>query len=114
MVVPRPIAPLPNFALIHAHRKEDTLRTEPVSRGRGHGTVDAELAGLVAGGRHHATLLGRAADDHGLAGKGRVVPDLDRGIESVHVDVDDHGSTSRLLMSTHSRSSMVRSLETCS
>src|SRR5204863_8429372 len=54
--------------------------------------VDAEFAGVVVGGCDDAASLRGPADDYRLANQRRVVPHLDRGIESVHVDVEDHSS----------------------
>jgi hypothetical protein len=57
-------------------------------RHRGHRRPDAELSSFVARGRDDATLAG-AADRDRLAAKVRIVPLLDRRLESVHVDMDD-------------------------
>jgi hypothetical protein len=51
--------------------------------------VDAELTSLVAGGRDHAAPLGIPSDDDRLATQPRVVTGVDRGVEAVHVAVED-------------------------
>jgi hypothetical protein len=55
--------------------------------------VNAVAAGDVVGGRHHAPFLGGTAHDDRLANQFRSLSLLDRGIEGVHVDVQDHGRT---------------------
>ena len=50
--------------------------------------MDPEATRFVAGGGHHATFAGSADGDR-LAPQLRIVALLDRGIEGVHVDVDD-------------------------
>ena len=67
---------------------EDQLRALPPGGDRGHGRADAELAGLVAGGRHDAPLA-RPADCDRLAAELGIVALLDGRVEGVHVDVDD-------------------------
>ncbi len=49
----------------------------------------AELAGLVAGRRHHSSGFRRAADRHRLAAQLRPVALLDGRVERVHVHVND-------------------------
>ncbi len=51
--------------------------------------MDAELAGHVIGCGDNAPPLGRAAHDDRLPGQLRPVALLDRGIEGVHVEMDD-------------------------
>ena len=90
--------PLEDFAdlagdfgvVVDPGRQVDAVRAEPMGGGGGHGTVDAVLAGDVVGRRHHAPLLRRAAHDDRLADQFRPVPLLDRGVEGIHVDVQDH------------------------
>ncbi len=68
---------------------KDRMRAEPHCAGRRHRRVDPVLAYLVARGRHHPPTLGAAADDDRLALERRVVADMNRGIERVHVAVED-------------------------
>jgi hypothetical protein len=44
---------------------------------------------LITGRSHHAAPVGPAADDQRLAPQRRVVALFDRGVERVHVDVND-------------------------
>jgi hypothetical protein len=57
--------------------------------------MDAELAGLVAGRRHHATRAGVGAhcDDDRLAAQLRAPEQLHGDVEGVHVDVGDDAAT---------------------
>ena len=73
---------------VETRREDDGLGAQPAGPAHGHGRVDAEAAGLVGGGRHHAPGPG-AADENGPAGEGGIVEDLDRGVEGVEVDVED-------------------------
>ncbi len=67
---------------------EDRVRAELPGPQRRHRRVDAERPGLVRARRDDAA--GPApADDHRLAGQRRVVENLDRREEAVHVDVKD-------------------------
>jgi hypothetical protein len=75
---------------------EHALGAEPPGHGRAHGAAHAEPAGLVAGGGHHAATLGRTADDDRAPGQGGVVQHLDRGIEGVHVHVQDRAARPRI------------------
>ena len=69
-------------------RDRDRVRAQtPRARG-GHRRADAELARLVARGRHHGARPG-AGDDHRLAGQLRAAQQLDGGVERVAVEVGD-------------------------
>ena len=67
---------------------EDQLRAEFHRLAARHRAVHAEGARLVARGRDDAAALG-VADRHRAAAQRGVVALLDRGVEGVHVDVDD-------------------------
>jgi hypothetical protein len=49
--------------------EEDGMGAEAAGGAEGHGGVDAELAGFVAGGGDDAALIGAAANYNGLAAK---------------------------------------------
>ena len=51
--------------------------------------MDAVPTGFVARRRDDTAPTGISADDEGQADEGRVVPRLDRGVETVHVAVED-------------------------
>jgi hypothetical protein len=55
--------------------------------------MDAEFAGLIGRGGDHAALVGRRADHHGLAAQLGPIALFDRGVEGVHVHVQNgvHG-----------------------
>ena len=74
--------------------QEDRLRTKPVSGGRSHAGMDAELACLVGTGGHHSAGIGLSAHDDRFAPQRGIVPDLHRGEKSIHIDVNDlpHGN----------------------
>jgi hypothetical protein len=54
----------------------------------GHGGTHAEAASFVGGGADDGAVA-QPGDDDGLAAQLRIVALLDRGVEGVHVDVDD-------------------------
>ncbi len=56
---------------------------------RRHGAVHAELTRGITGGRDDAAFVRVAADNHRTAGEFRSVTDFHRGVERVHVDVDN-------------------------
>ena len=76
--------------MIHTGPHEHAFGAKPVRRHAWHGRVDAEFARLVAGGAHHPTLRRRRPDDDRLAAQRRIVTLLDRGLERIHVQVEDH------------------------
>ena len=49
--------------------EEDGMGAQAAGGAEGHGGVDAEFAGFVAGGGDDAALIGAAADYNGLASK---------------------------------------------
>ena len=51
--------------------------------------MDAIAACLVTGGGNHAAFFRRARDDERFAAPLGVVALLNRGVEGIHVDVDD-------------------------
>jgi hypothetical protein len=69
------------------------VRAEASGGAQGHGGVDAEFAGFVAGGGDNAALVGTAADDNGLAAEVGTIEEFDGDEECVHVHVEDgrHG-----------------------
>ena len=81
---------LPRHRLVHveARRHEHELRAHPPRRHRGHRRAHAETPRLVARRRHHAAFAA-PADRHRPAAQRRVVALLDRGVERIHVDMDD-------------------------
>ncbi len=73
---------------IEARPDEEEVRAELAGLEGGHGRAHAEHPGLVAGREHDPARAGRA-HRHRPAAQARVVALLDRGVEGVHVDVDD-------------------------
>jgi len=69
-------------------RDEDGVGTEALCLDGGHGGADAEFAGFVRGCADDGALAA-PCDDDGLAAKLRIITLLDRGVEGVHVDVND-------------------------
>lgn len=55
----------------------------------GHGRVATVFTRFVIAGGKHAALLTGAADSYGVPGEFRPVANLDGGIESVHIEMDD-------------------------
>jgi len=76
--------------VIQPDRQENCLGAEPPGGSRGHGAMNPEVAGGVIGGRHDPALFGRTSHDDWPTDKFRTIPLLDRGVKSVHVDVNDH------------------------
>ncbi len=75
-------------------REEGAAGAERRGGAEGHRRVDAEGAGLVAGGRDDAAGMRIAAHDHGPAAQLGPVALLDRREERVEVDVEDRGAGS--------------------
>ena len=72
-----------------ARRREDELRATLLRAVGGHGGMDAIAARFVAGSGNHAAFFRGARDDKRLAAPFGVVALLHRGVEGIHVDVDD-------------------------
>ena len=70
-------------------RDDDRRRAQPPRLRGGHRRADAELARLIARGRHHRARAG-AGDDHRLALQLRPPDQLDGGVERVAVQMGDH------------------------
>ena len=76
-------------------RDDQQARAQAQGPAHRHGRVDAEAAGGVGAGGHHAAFLRPAADGKGLAAQGRVVQFFDGTEEGVQVEVQDgagHGN----------------------
>jgi len=77
---------------VHSDGEIDGLGAASPGFADGHGTADAEAAGLVGAGGDHAPAspaLGVGADHDGLPAQPWLIALLDRGEEGVHVEVDD-------------------------
>ena len=87
---------LPRHLLVAVHPRGHEHRVRALLTGLEdrHGGAHAEAAGLVAGGRDDPAV-GRPADDDALAPQLRVVQLLHRGVEGIHVDVQNHDGSSR-------------------
>jgi hypothetical protein len=79
--------------VVQPRRQHDRVRAEPPGGGGGHGAMHTVFPHLVVGRRDHAAPLRRAAHDDGFADQLPAVPLLDRGVEGVHVNMEDHGAT---------------------
>ncbi len=69
--------------------QEHRLRAAAAGKGRRHRRVDAEVPSFVAGRGHHPASGGVAADHHRFADERGIVPHVHRGVEAVHVGVQD-------------------------
>jgi hypothetical protein len=69
--------------------EEDSMRAEAAGGAEGHGGVDSEFAGFVAGGGNDAALVWAATNHNGLAAEVGAVEEFDRDEEGVHVNVED-------------------------
>ncbi len=65
------------------------MRTELVGLGRGHGGVDAVDPGFIGAGGDDTPAARRASDDNGFSPEGGIIPLLHRGVEGVHVHMND-------------------------
>src|SRR5208337_2065071 len=83
------IAPFGIFFVVAI--EEDGMGAEASGGAQGHGGVDTEFAGFVAGGGDYAALVGAAADHYGLAAEIGAGEEFDGDEEGVHVDVEDGG-----------------------
>ena len=72
------------------HQEAIWASVTDIGTGRSHRTMNTEFAGHIVRRRNYATAFRRATDDHGLADERRGVAFLDRGVESIYVDVEDH------------------------
>lgn len=73
---------------VEAGRHEDQLGAFALCRDGRHRGANAEGAGLVACGSHHAARSG-PANGKRLAAQGRIVALFDRRVKRIHVDMDD-------------------------
>ncbi len=80
---------------IHARADKHRVGTQALrlSLSCRHGAVHPVAPGRVVGGGDHAAPFGRAAYHHRFTHELGVVELFDRGVEGVHVDVQDHGAT---------------------
>ena len=69
---------------------EDGGRAQASGLRRRHGGADTVGSGFVAGGRNYPSASG-ATDDHRATGQGGIEKNLHRGIERVHIDVENAG-----------------------
>ena len=83
------IAPFGIFFVVAVEK--NGVRAEAAGGAQGHGGVDAEFAGFVAGGGDDAALVGAAADDNGFAAEIGALEEFDGDEEGVHVHVEDGG-----------------------
>jgi hypothetical protein len=81
--------------VVHPGADEHAVRAQAAGRPAGQGGADAELAGFVAGRAHDPALVRRCADDHWPAPQFRPVALLDRRVEGVHVEMQDHAAGRR-------------------
>ncbi len=68
---------------------ENELGAKAHRLARRHGRADAELAGLVIRGAEHATGVRRPAHAQGFSPVLRVKLGFHRGVEAIHINVDD-------------------------
>ena len=83
------VAPFGIFFMVAV--EENSMRAEAPRSAQGHGGVDAEFAGFVAGGGDDTALVWPAADDNGFATEIGAFEEFDRDEEGVHVHVEDGG-----------------------
>ena len=67
------------------------MRAQTSRGAQGHGRVDSEFTGFVAGGGDDSALVGAAADHNRLAAEIGTVEELDGDEEGVHVNMEDGG-----------------------
>jgi len=93
---PEDLPDLPGHRDVVVHPAAHDHRAGAASDGGGHRhrRVDAEDARLV-GRRRHDAPAPVASHQHGAAAERRIVPLLDRGVERVHVDVENVASHAR-------------------
>ena len=77
------------LVLVEVRPHDDQLRAKPHRARHRHRRAHAELARLVARRRHHAAPLGAAAHRHRPAAQRGIVALLHRGVEGVHVQMDN-------------------------
>ena len=78
--------------MFHPRLDNDGVWTQAFGTDRGHRAMDAELAGFIIRGRDDSASFGRPPHDDRLPNERRIIAFLDRGVESIHVDMEDHGA----------------------
>ena len=76
--------------VINPRLNDDSMRAKSSGTTRRHGTMHSKLASLIIRRSHNPTTFRRTTNDHRLTNKRRILPLLNRGIESIHVDMQDH------------------------
>src|SRR5439155_13371033 len=79
--------------LVEVGMHDDQRWTQPDRSRHRERRPDAKCSRLVAGGGDDAALVGIAADGDREAAKRRVVALLDRGVERIHIDMEDAADT---------------------
>src|SRR5438067_9240690 len=74
---------------IEPWRQDNELRATLQRHEGWHGGLNAEGARFVVAGSKYATLVARTAHAYWFAAQRRSIPHLDRGVEAIHVEMDD-------------------------
>jgi hypothetical protein len=80
--------------------KENAIRTQLPGAGYGHGRSDAELPGFIGGTANYTptfAFLGIGSDHDGLSLIFGMLSNLNRGKESIQVDMQYHSHSGTLL-----------------
>jgi len=83
------VAPFGIFFMVAV--EANSMRAEAPRCAQGHGGVDPEFAGFVAGSGDDTALVWPAADDNGFATEIGAFEEFDGDEEGVHVHVEDGG-----------------------
>ena len=74
---------------IEARRHDDEVRAALQRHESRHRRAHAELTRFVVAGGQHTAPIARAADADRLSFQRRLIAHLDRGVEAIHVEMDD-------------------------
>src|SRR5207248_3992145 len=78
------------FVFLHPWRNENAFGTKPAGGDARHGGADAEFSGFITRGANHAALSWGAADNNRFASERGIIPLLDRGVEGIHIEMEDN------------------------
>ena len=81
---------------IEARRQDNEIRTALERHESRHGRAHAELPRFVVASGQHTSPIARATDAHRLSLQRRLIAHLDRGIEAIHVEMDDRALFARV------------------
>ena len=93
---------------IEARWQHDQIRTALQRHESRHGRADAKLSRFVIAGRQHAATIACAAHADRFSAQLRLIAHFNRGVEAIHVEMDDAARLGRLVHFTRQRRTWFR------